>query len=79
MHATARDLRARTARILEAVERGEEVIITYRGRPHARLVPMHREERAGEGVLHALFGIWRDRDDTADVTEWVNQLREPRF
>jgi hypothetical protein len=25
------------------------------------------------------FGIWRDRSDVADVTEYINQLRAPRY
>lgn len=25
------------------------------------------------------FGIWRDREDTADVQGFVRQLREPRY
>jgi cytochrome c len=25
------------------------------------------------------FGIWRDREDMADVAAYVNQLRQPRY
>jgi hypothetical protein len=25
------------------------------------------------------FGIWRDREDTADVQSYVRKLREPRY
>lgn len=35
-----RDLRNRTAEVVGAVERGEEVTLTNRGRPVARIVPI---------------------------------------
>lgn len=80
MQASARDLRVHAARLLEAVERGEEVTITYRGKPRARLVPVQGERgRGGIEARSALFGAWRDRDDAADVEALVNRLRESRF
>ena len=39
MKATAKDLRFRSKELLGTVSRGEEVIITYRGKPCAKLVP----------------------------------------
>ena len=77
MNATAKDLRTRTRALLEAVERGEEVIITYRGRPRARLVAPEAAARA-EGDVAALFGIWRDYDETMDVDAYVRLLRQSR-
>ncbi|MEF8943556.1 MAG: type II toxin-antitoxin system prevent-host-death family antitoxin, partial [Desulfohalobiaceae bacterium] len=38
MHTTAKDLRFFSKEILDTVSRGEEVIITYRGKPCAKLV-----------------------------------------
>lgn len=40
MSVAVRDLRNDTAGVLERVRRGEEVVITVRGVPTARLVPM---------------------------------------
>ncbi|OGU07543.1 MAG: hypothetical protein A2075_18665 [Geobacteraceae bacterium GWC2_58_44] len=39
LEATANDLRSRPKKLLETVNRGEEVVITYHGKPCARLVP----------------------------------------
>ena len=39
MEATAKDLRFHVKELLDAVSRGEEVTITYRGEPCAKLVP----------------------------------------
>ena len=41
MRATARNLRSKTREIFDAIERGEEIVITYRGkvRPKSRPYP----------------------------------------
>ena len=76
MQVSAKELRGQTKRLLDAVERGEEVILSYRGKPRARIVPME-EERVAEGE-EPLFGLWRDRADMEDVAEYVRELRKGR-
>ncbi|HYQ78880.1 MAG TPA: type II toxin-antitoxin system prevent-host-death family antitoxin [Solirubrobacterales bacterium] len=49
------------SKLVERVEAGEEVVITRRGKPAARLVP----ERRGEGFA-SLAGSWKDRIRIAD-------------
>jgi prevent-host-death family protein len=78
MKATAKDLRFHTKRLLEAVERGEEVVITYRGEPRARLVPVDSARRKRPPRAR-LFGIWGDREDVEDVASYLDGLRESRF
>jgi len=78
MQATAKDLRFHSKELLESVERGEEVIITYRGKPHAKLVPISNKDR-NKTRSNQLFGIWKDDDDTQDVNEYVRELRKGRF
>ncbi|MCD4718795.1 MAG: type II toxin-antitoxin system prevent-host-death family antitoxin [Desulfobacula sp.] len=39
MKATAKDLRFHSKELLNTVKRGEEIIITYRGKPCAKLIP----------------------------------------
>ncbi len=78
MKATAKDLRFHASEILATVTRGEEVVITYRGKPCAKLVPF------GEGGEVApkerdLFRIWADYDETADVEGYVDDLRSRRY
>lgn len=79
MRATAKELRFRTKQLLEAVERGEEVLITHRGTPRARLVPVSHAERGEVKARRSLFGIWSDRNDLEDVDAFVDRLRRPRF
>jgi len=77
MHATAGDLRTHAKRRLEAVDRGEEVVITHRGKPRARLVPL-AAAATEEGEVPALFGLWRDHEAVEDVGAYVRRLRQSR-
>ena len=77
MRATAKDLRFHARELLDTVGRGEEVVITYRGRPCAKLVPIGQETGKGEKETGA-FGMWADHAESADVAEYVRQLRRGR-
>jgi len=48
MKATAKDLRFQSRELLNTVKRGEEVVITYRGKPCAKLVPYHKERKTNK-------------------------------
>lgn len=76
MRATAKDLRFHSRELLDTVGRGEEVVITFRGKPCAKLVPYEEEESGGGGEL---FGIWRDRDEISSIDEYVRNLRKGRY
>lgn len=77
MKATAKDLRSQSRRLLDTVSRGEEVIITYRGKPCARLVPYRKDKKRTRE--DELFGIWKERKDMQNVEEYVRGLRKGRF
>jgi len=55
MKATAKDLRFQSRELLNTVKRGGEVVITYRGKPCAKLVPYHKERKTNKE--DELFGI----------------------
>ncbi len=78
MKATAKDLRFRSKHLLEAVDRGEEVLITYRGKPRAWLVPAVSERRTPSHDT-GLFGMWKDHEQVSDVDQYIDELRRPRF
>ncbi len=77
MKATAKDLRFHSKELLDSVKRGEEVVITFRGKPCAKLIPY--EEKKEETVKKELYGIWEDNDIIQDVEEYVRGLRKGRF
>jgi len=56
MKATTKDLRLRTKELLETVSRGEEVVITCRGKPCAKLVPFENKigRKAQDGSVFSL-------------------------
>lgn len=79
MKATAKDLRFYSKELLESANRGEEVVITYRGKPYAKLIPFDRTENSSEDQKHSLFGIWKDNEDVADVDNYIRHIRKGRF
>jgi prevent-host-death family protein len=77
MKTTAKDLRFFSKELLETVSRGEEVIITYRGKPCAKLVPY--QDVKDRSLEHALFGMWKDNELVDDVNGFVRSSRQGRF
>ncbi|MBN2425982.1 MAG: type II toxin-antitoxin system prevent-host-death family antitoxin [Calditrichaceae bacterium] len=78
MKATAKDLRFYSKELLETVNRGEEVVITYRGKPCAKLVPIKKEESKTGEKTHHLFGIWKNNPDIDNIENYIRNLRKGR-
>ena len=58
----------------------------FAGTEHARVTvrieqeeAARREQAAQEQADDPLFGMWRDREDMADVAAYVRKLRAPRY
>ncbi len=77
MKATAKDLRFNSKGLLDTVKRGEEIEITFRGKPCAKLIPYTEKNKGTE--KNQLFGIWKDNDMVQDVAKYVRGLRKGRF
>ena len=75
MKATIGDLRYRMKEVLNAVERGETVTVTYRGKPKARIVPISEKQEMHDITKHPAFGMWKDREDMKNPSAWVRKLR----
>jgi len=75
MNATAKNLRFNSKELLDAVKRGEEVVISFRGKPCAKLVPYQETKKPEKNDL---FGMWQDDDATLNVEEYVRNLRKGR-
>jgi prevent-host-death family protein len=78
MEATTKDLRLHTRELIAATDRGEEVIITYRGKRRAKLIPcdLPAAEQEEPPEHNPLFGLWRDK--ASDVDADVRALRASR-
>jgi len=78
MKASILDFRRRMGQILKALDRNENVTITYRGHEKATIVP----RKAGRKVdiqNHAAFGLWAKRNDIQDVDTMVRNIRKGRM
>lgn len=78
---TTKELRSHARMLLDAVQRGETVTITYRGRPSARVVRIEDTESTERATAadSELFGLWADRDDLGEVAAHVRALRRSRY
>lgn len=76
MKATAKDLRFKSKELLDTVNRGEEITITFRGKPCAKLIPY--KEKQEDFKKNELFGIWKDNEMLKDVDGYVRELRKGR-
>ena len=74
MTVTAKDLRFNTSMLFDLIAKGEEILITYRGKARARLIPP--DAPSDEAKTDAAFGMWRDRDE--DVDTMVRRMRAGR-
>jgi len=77
MKSTLLSLRRSPGKILRAIEQRQEVTLTKRGQPLARIVPL----QDGEGrkvSSQPAFGMWQDVGDTS-VDAQVRELRKGRF
>ena len=77
MKATAKSLRIDTKRILDAVERGEEIIVSKRGKSCARIVPVEKKTASAMQDT-GLFGIWEGNKAVQDVDAYIDLLRSGR-
>ena len=81
MELSTKELRSHAKLALDAVQRGETVTITYRGRPRARVVRIEDtgDDKQPQTADCELFGLWADREDLDDVAAHVRRLRRGRF
>jgi len=78
MEIGVRDLRNRTARVIDAVMAGERVVLTVNGEPVADLVPHGRRSRwlSGERLRAQLLDRAADSGLAAELDEAAGQTLE---
>ncbi len=75
MTVTAKDLRFNISMLFDVLSKKESVIITYRNKPKAKLIP-YDENSSNDKKDDKLFGLWKDREK--DVESYVRELRRGR-
>lgn len=79
MIATAKDLRVKTKALLNAIERGEEIIVTHRGKACARIIPAGKPKARKKSLRkNPLFGIWHDHKGVKNVAAYMDNIRRGR-
>ncbi len=73
MTVTAKDLRFKISMLFDALSKGEEITITYRGKARAKLISTNSQKSQKEDVA---FGIWSDRGESVD--SMVREMRSGR-
>ena len=77
MKATTLDLRYKMKDILRAIDRGETVTVTYRGKEKARLVPIKaKPEKELKPSDHPFVGMWKGREDMKDPVAYIRKMRD---
>ncbi|MDR2923202.1 MAG: type II toxin-antitoxin system prevent-host-death family antitoxin, partial [Treponema sp.] len=68
MEITTKQLRLEPGRIISQVSNGQEITVTYRGKPRVKIIPVTAKRiPVPPDSENELFGIWKDREDIADV------------
>jgi len=78
MKITTKELRIQPGKIIEHVAKGQEVIITYRGKALAKIVPFKNEKTVDDRNEETIFGLWKDHPTDKSVEEQVRDLRKGR-
>ena len=81
MKISTKQLRVEPGRIISQVNDGQDVTITYRGKPCAKIVSIAERTPAYPSIDDSsdeLFGIWKDRKDLDSVEMYVRSLRKGR-
>ena len=73
MLATAKDLRFNISMLFNVLSKGENVTITYRGKPKAKLISFKDSKNEKDSTM---FGMWSDKD--IEVDTFIRDLRRGR-
>ncbi|GHU61669.1 hypothetical protein AGMMS49983_01790 [Clostridia bacterium] len=78
MQITVKELRKQPGRIISMAGAGNDITITMRGKPTAKIVPLDYvpAEKSEDGLI--AFGMWKDREDLKDPAAFVAELRKGR-
>ena len=74
MVVSAKDLRFKISMLFDILTKGEDIVITYRGKPKAKLISF--EEPGSDDKSDAMFGMWKDQE--GDVYDIVRSMRQGR-
>ncbi|SFV59062.1 Prevent host death protein, Phd antitoxin  len=74
MTVTAKDLRFNISMLFDVLSKGEDILITYRGKAKAKLIAYN--DSSSDKKTDTIFGMWQDREE--DVDSMVRNMRKGR-
>jgi len=74
MIVTAKDLRFNISMLFDVLNKGEDITVTYRGKPKAKLVSYKNEDLCKKDSL--IFGMHKDM--AIDVDKQIREMRKGR-
>ncbi len=77
MKVTALEIRKCMPEIISALERNEEVTLSYRGKDKAVIRPITSGKKTSLNN-HPALGMWKDRDELDNVDAYIRNLRKGR-
>jgi prevent-host-death family protein len=79
MEVSVKELRAQPGRIIAMAGSGNNITITVRGKPAAKIVPLdYVPEKENTDDEQPAFGMWKDREDMENPSAFVAGLRKGR-
>ena len=76
MEVTTKELRIQPGKIIDQVSIGQEITVTYRGKPVVKIVPF--KSTTSEDDNPSIFGMWKNHKDDESVEEKVRNIRKGR-
>lgn len=79
MEVTVKELRTQAGRIISMAGSGNDITVTVRGKPAAKIVSLDYvpPQEGADDELPA-FGMWKDREDMENPSAFVADLRKGR-
>ena len=74
MIVTAKDLRFNITMLFDMLSKGEDITVTYRGKPKAKLIAV--KDEINEKKSDMMFGMWKDQEE--DVDTYIRNIRSRR-
>ncbi len=78
MNISTKELRIQPGKIIDQVVNGEEIIVTFRGKALARIVPIQSEIADSENSEESIFGMWKTSSQETEVENVVRSMRQGR-
>jgi antitoxin (DNA-binding transcriptional repressor) of toxin-antitoxin stability system len=80
MNITVKTLPKRLPDVLAALKKNERVVLSSDGEEVALLQPIPEPDKELKRFMESpLFGMWGDREELSDPSEWVRSIRKPRI